>query len=189
MKISSTSVTSQRNQIEIIALIKIHWKGTWICCKTLFTFSSKTILCLLPAVTMKDDILTAVTTDFNLPPNTKVPNVAPIAPLPSRLSFCLSPQRQQQLDSMLASGSTPSATSSTPSQPPLSSAASCAASSQKTALAGAGGPSGGCTSVVIENDLEELEAASEANVIISPTKKLLTTTTSTNVESATSSGK
>lgn len=46
---------------------------------------------------MKDDILTAVT-DFG----PKVPNVAPIAPLPSRLSFCLSPQRQQHLDAILS---------------------------------------------------------------------------------------
>ena len=137
---------------------------------------------------MKDDILTAVTTDFNVPPN-KVPNVAPIAPLPSRLSFCLSPQRQQQLDSMLASGgSTSSATAptSTPSisaQPAPSSATSA---SQKTALTAATVPPGGCTSVVIENDLEELEAAED--VIISPTKKLLTT--SSTVDSApASSGK
>lgn len=40
---------------------------------------------------MKDDILTAVT-DFG----NKVPNVVPIAPLPSRLSFCLSPQRHPE---------------------------------------------------------------------------------------------
>lgn len=32
---------------------------------------------------MKDDILTAVTSDIN---------VAPIAPLPSRLSFCIGPR-------------------------------------------------------------------------------------------------
>ena len=48
---------------------------------------------------MKDDILTAVA-DFNVP--STAPNVAPIAPLPSRLSFCLSPQRQQQFDTALA---------------------------------------------------------------------------------------
>ena len=47
---------------------------------------------------MKDDILTAVT-EFNPPSNNTVTNVAPIAPLPSRLSFCLSPQRQQQVNS------------------------------------------------------------------------------------------
>lgn len=50
------------------------------------------------AVTMKDDILTACVPNQTAPPP---PNVAPIAPLPSRLSFCLSPQRQQQLDTMI----------------------------------------------------------------------------------------
>ena len=53
---------------------------------------------------MKDDILTAVA-DFgaNPPPGSGSQNVAPVAPLPSRLSFCLSPQRQQQLDAMIVS--------------------------------------------------------------------------------------
>ena len=138
---------------------------------------------------MKDDILTAVTTDFNVPPN-KVPNVAPIAPLPSRLSFCLSPQRQQQLDSMLASGGSTSSATAPTSTPSISAAqpapSSATSASQKTALTAATVPPGGCTSVVIENDLEELEAAED--VIISPTKKLLTT--SSTVDSApASSGK
>ena len=51
------------------------------------------------AVTMKDDILTACVTSQQQTPS--APNVAPIAPLPSRLSFCLSPQRQHQLDAMI----------------------------------------------------------------------------------------
>lgn len=49
---------------------------------------------------MKDDILTAVA-DYGSCASSVAPNVAPIAPLPSRLSFCLSPQRQQQLDTLL----------------------------------------------------------------------------------------
>ena len=55
------------------------------------------------AVTMKDDILTAVACSDYSSAQTPVvaQNVAPIAPLPSRLSFCLSPQRQQQLDTMM----------------------------------------------------------------------------------------
>ena len=51
------------------------------------------------AVTMKDDILTCAVT--STAQTSIAPNVAPIAPLPSRLSFCLSPQRQNQLDIMI----------------------------------------------------------------------------------------
>ena len=107
-------------------------------------FSSTTLLLFLTfsAVTMKDDILTAVA-DY-APPQ----NVAPIAPLPSRLSFCLSPQRQHQLDAIIA-------------------AATSQADQQKLSSPKA-------ASTVVENDESSNQ---ESGVIISPTKKLLNCTT------------
>ena len=101
-------------------------------------------LCIaLTAVTMKDDILTAVA-DFGAPPAPQ--SVVPIAPLPSRLSFCLSPQRQQQLDAMLASN-----TSSQTSQD-LQKTTQSPKKIEKT----------------IEPEPDEVD-----EVIVSPTKKLL----------------
>jgi hypothetical protein len=114
------------------------------------------------AVTMKDDILTAVT-DMTNTRTTQgfvgvVPNIAPIAPLPSRLSFCLSPQRQQQLDAMLAaaSGDSGSCSSGSTSRPKVAAASS--PSNKRTSSTAA---------VVVECQLESDE------VTISPTKKLL----------------
>ena len=112
---------------------------------------------------MKDDILTAVA-DFgaNNHPCTGSPNVAPVAPLPSRLSFCLSPQ----LDAMMTS--------------------SCGGSSASASAAAAGaatdyGPSQKlispknveATSTIV--DIPEIEDVSKEDIslVISPTKKLL----------------
>ena len=110
----------------------------------------------ISAVTMKDDILTAVA-DFgaNAPPGSQ--NVAPVAPLPSRLSFCLSPQRQQQLDAMMTTSSCGSsaATDYGPSQKLIS---------PKNVEA---------TSTIV--DILEIEDVSKEDIslVISPTKKLL----------------
>ncbi len=49
------------------------------------------IFILFSGVTMKDDILTAVMNEHS---------IAPIAPLPSRLSFCVGPRQPEQVKQM-----------------------------------------------------------------------------------------
>ena len=122
----------------------------------------------ISAVTMKDDILTAVA-DFggNPPPGSGSQNVAPVAPLPSRLSFCLSPQRQQQLDAMMTTSSCGGSTTAAASAGITAAAADYGQKKNVEATAAA------ATSTIV--DILEIEDVSKEDIslVISPTKKLL----------------